>query len=173
MPSSVGHALAGLAVSRLFGEQNNWLYVLLATSADLDIAAAALRHRPVDYGRRRSHSIGGALAVGAASGGAAWLAGGAFVSSAAKGATAYATHLALDYFGKEADEGLPLFWPFSSRTFAAERPIFRTIYSSRDHFIRGLLTRRNLRRILREIAIVAPAVVMTDLVRRSGRLLIR
>lgn len=171
MPSSVGHALAGLAVSRLLGGRShrNWPHVLLSTAADLDIAAAVLRRKQVDYSYRRSHSIGAAIAAGAAIGGAAWLLGSRFVPHAAIGVSAYASHLLLDYYGKGAGSGLPLLWPVSERRFATDRPVFRTINTSRDHFISGLLTKQNLQRVGREIAIIAPAVIASGLLRRRDR----
>lgn len=171
MPSSVGHVLAGLAVSRLIGGRlrEHWPHVLLATAADLDIAAALLRRTQVDYGYRRSHSVGAALAAGAVMGGAAWLIGGRFVPHALMGASAYASHLLLDYFGKVSGSGLPLLWPVSHRRFSSDRPLFRTINSRTDHFISGLLTKRNLQRVGREVVIMTPAVIVSGLLRRSDR----
>lgn len=158
MPSSVGHILAGVAVSRLLGgcRRERLECVLLATAADLDIAAARLRGRRVDYSYRRSHSVGAALAAGAALGGHRWLRGGRFVPHALRGTAAYGSHLLLDYFGKDADSGLPLLWPFSPRRFFADHQVFGTIVGSRDRFLRGLLTIRNLKRVGREVAMLAP-----------------
>lgn len=168
MPSSVGHALAGYAVALLSGRdlRSGWPYVLAATAPDLDVLASALRDRPIDYRRRRSHSIGAALAAGLAVGGASWARGHGFFHGAMTGAGAYASHLALDYLGKEAQDGLPYLWPFSERRFAGSRPLFRTIYSRRGRFFTGLLTKRNLRRIGREVLILAPAVAVAGAVGR-------
>jgi hypothetical protein len=157
--------LAGVAVSRVFGgrPREHCAHALLATAADLDIAAARLRGRRIDYAYRRSHSIGAALAAGAAIGGARWLRGGLFVPLALRGSAAYASHLLLDYFGKEADSGLPLLWPLSKRRFVTDHQLFETIVSSREHFVRGLLTLRNLKRVGREVAMIAPVVIASGL----------
>lgn len=161
MPSTFGHMLAGAAVSSLFGGDLRAYCAdaLLATAADLDIAAALLRGRRVDYACRRSHSLGAALAAGTALGGTCWLRGGPFVPSVFRGTAAYASHLLLDYFGKEAGSGLPLLWPLSKRRFVTDHQLFATIVSSRDHFVRGLLTFRNVKRVGREVAIIAPVVI--------------
>lgn len=174
MPSSIGHALAGYASAQMLGGGlgSNWPYVLAATTPDLDIVVSVLRDRPVDYRTRRSHSAGAALAAGMLLGGSAWMAGGRFVPNAAKGALAYGSHLALDYFGKEAEDGLPLLWPFSHKRLSARRPVFKTMYSRRGRFVSGLMTKRNLRKIGREIAILAPGVIAAAMIGRltdSGR----
>ncbi len=170
MPSSVGHILGGLAVSRAAGStlRKDWPYVLLAASPDLDIALTALRRRRIDYSNRRSHSIGAALAVGTAVGILARLGGDSFLRAASKSGAAYASHLVLDYFGKESADGLPLLWPLSDRRLAARRPIFRTIYSKRDRFFAGLLSRRNLRKVVRETAIVVPFILVAGLFGRTA-----
>lgn len=166
MPSSIGHALAGYAAVRLAGGRlrANWPHVLAATAPDLDILFDVLREKQTDYHNRHSHSAGAALAAGFVLGGCAWLAGRPFGANALKGMTAYASHLALDYFGKEAEDGLPLLWPFSHRRLAASRPVFRTIYSRRGGFFSGLLTRHNLQKIGREIVILSPVVAASTLI---------
>lgn len=172
MPSSIGHALAGLAVSRLLGgsTSTSWPYAVLATTPDLDIAVGVLRGRRIDYSYRRSHSIGAAVAAGAVAGGAAWLLGGRFLTHCLRGISVYSSHLMLDYFGKGEGSGLPLLWPVSRRRFTTRRPVFGTINSRMDRFVRGLLTRRNLKRVGREVAIIGPAVIVSGFVRgRSSR----
>lgn len=166
MPSSIGHALAGYAVTRLFGHRmrTGWVYVLAATAPDLDIIVSVLGDRPIDYAHRRSHSTGAALAAGAVLGGWSWMRGRRFLPHALYGTAAYASHLVLDYFGKEAQDGLPLLWPFSERRLSAKRPLFKTIYSRREQFFSGLATKRNLHRIAREVAILAPAVLAAAIV---------
>lgn len=169
MPSSVGHALAGYAASQLFGGrlQDDWIVIGAATAPDLDIVLGILRRRPPDYSRRRSHSIGAALAAGVALGGWSSLSGRRFVPAALKGATAYGSHLILDYFGKEAEDGLPLLWPFSEKRISARRPLFRTIYSRRGRFFSGLLTARNLRKVGREVIILTPAILLALGIRQT------
>lgn len=168
MPSSVGHILGGLVVSRFSGKtlRQDWPYVLLAAAPDLDIALTVVRKRPLDYRNRRSHSVGAALAVGTAVGILARLSGGRFLPAASRASASYASHLVLDYFGKEAADGLPFLWPISNRRLAASRPVFRTIYSKRDRFIAGLINRRNLAKAVRETAIIVPFVVAADIVSR-------
>jgi len=174
MPSSIGHILAGLAVSRFriarsSGESpgEDWPYALLAATPDLDVIADIVRRRPVHYHNRRSHSLGAALAAGVATGLMSLAFGGRFLPKMLKGAASYSSHLLLDYFGKEAEDGLPLLWPMSDHHFAAGRPIFRTIYTKKGRFFTGLMTRRNMRKVAREIAIIAPLVFIADLLTRS------
>ncbi len=178
MPSSFGHAAAGYALMRGAGGRlrRDWMALVAATAPDLDILAGLLTKGPIDYSNRRSHSIGAALAAGLVTGGWARLAGRQFVPGALLGTAAYASHLVLDYLGKEADDGLPLLWPFSERRISSDHRVFRTIYSRRNRFFRGLITHRNLRRVGRELAILAP-VVLAGVVggwiiesRTSGRL---
>lgn len=161
MPSSIGHALAGYAATRLLGGRlrSDWIHVLAATAPDLDIVASVLRDRAINYRNRRSHSAGAALTAGVLIGGVSRLAGRRFLPAMIKGTAAYTSHLVLDYYGKEAEDGLPLLWPFSGRRVASRRPVFKTIYSRRGRFFSGLVTRRNLRRIGREVAILAPAAL--------------
>ncbi len=171
MPSSVGHILAGLAISRLTGRslQRDWPIVAVAAAPDLDVVVDALRDRPTDYRNRPSHTAGAALFAAASIGTISKLSGGPFFSTAARAGASYASHLVLDYFGKESQDGLPLLRPFSTRRFAARRPVFRTIYSRHGRFFTGLLTRRNLRKIARETAILAPYVVAADVIGRLRR----
>lgn len=148
--------------------KNDWMLLVPATAPDLDILVGVLRERPVDYSNRRSHSLGAAVAAGLIMGGWARLLGRRFLPGAVMGTAAYASHLALDYMGKEAEDGIPLLWPLSHRRISTDRPIFRTIHSRRDNFFRGLITRRNLRRVGRELAILSPVVLVGVL---TGRLL--
>ncbi len=141
----------------------NWPHVVAAIAPDVDVLVGIVRGMPVDYRNRRSHSAGAALAAGAVLGGLSWIVGRRFMPGGIKGSAAYASHIALDYFGKEAEDGLPLFWPFSGKLFAASHPVFRTIYSRRGHFVIGLLTSRNVRKIGREIAIILPAVLLAEI----------
>lgn len=174
MPSSIGHVLAGLAVSRLRISRNpaaspngDWPYALLAATPDLDVIADVVRRRPIDYHNRRSHSLGAAVAAGLATGLISRAFGRRFLPTMARVAAIYSSHLLLDYFGKEAEDGLPLLWPFTGRHFAAKRPLFRTIYTKKGRFFRGLVTRRNLAKVAREVAIIAPLVAVAGLLTRS------
>lgn len=144
------------------------MHVLAATAPDLDIVVSVLGDRPINHTNRRSHSAGAALTAGAVLGGWAWMRGRRFLPNALKGTTAYASHLVLDYFGKEARDGLPLFWPFSERQLSAKRPLFKTIYSRRGQFFSGLVTKRNLHQVGREVAILAPAVLAAAIVRPAS-----
>lgn len=170
MPSSVGHILAGLAVTRLAGGtlRDDWPYVLMSAAPDMDVVVSVVRKKPLDYRNRRSHSAGAALAAGTVTGILARLGGGRFLPAAAHGFACYASHLVLDYFGKETADGLPLLWPFSHRRLSARQPVFRTIYSYRDRFFAGLLSRRNAAKVFRETAIVAPFVVAADFIARAA-----
>jgi len=174
MPSSIGHVLAGLAVSRLRIARHSskspgedWPYALLAATPDLDVIADIVRRRPIDYHNRRSHSLGAALAAGVATGLMSRAFGGRFLPTMMNGAASYSSHLLLDYFGKEAEDGLPLLWPMSGHHFAARRPLFRTIYTKKGRFFTGLMTRRNLQKVAREIAIIVPLVFLADLLSRG------
>lgn len=166
MPSSIGHALAGWAVTRALGGRaaHDWPHVVAAVAPDFDILLGVARGATVDYKDRRTHSAGAALAAGAVLGGLSWLARGRFMPGGIRGSAAYASHIALDFFGKDAEEGLPLLWPFSRKLYATSHPVFRTIYSRRGHFISGLLTTRNVRKVGREIAIILPAVLLAEII---------
>jgi len=176
MPSSIGHMLAGFAISDLRTDRREgrlarerWPYVLLAAAPDLDVVADILLGKPIDYQRRRSHSLGAALAAGVCSGLLSRVSGGRFLTTTIRGAATYSSHLLLDYFGKDAEDGLPLFWPLSERRFAAHRPLFQTIYTRRGHFLTGLMTRRNLKKVGREIAIIAPLLLAVNMLNRGRR----
>lgn len=163
MPSSVGHILAGFAVTRVGvvdrsdgSIHRTWPFALLAATPDLDVLIDVFRRRRIDYTHRRSHSLGAALAAGAATGLVARALGGRFLAPMIRGTASYTSHLLLDYFGKDAADGLPLLWPVSEHHFAADRPLFRTIYTTKGHFLTGLMTRRNVKKIGREIGIIAP-----------------
>src|SRR5690606_27384404 len=161
MPSSFGHAAAGYALMRGAGGRlrRDWMALVAATAPDLDILAGLLTKGPIDYSNRRSHSIGAALAAGLVTGGWARLAGRQFVPGALLGTAAYASHLVLDYLGKEADDGLPLLWPFSASRMSSAHRAFGTADTRRNRFFRGLISHRNLRRVGRELAILSPVVL--------------
>lgn len=143
--------------------------MIAAIAPDFDILIAVVRGGDVDYKNRRSHSAGATVAAGLLCGGLSRLVNGRFLRGALRGSAAYASHIVLDYFGKEAEDGLPLLWPLSDQLYAAPHPVFGTIYSRRGHFIRGLLTKRNLYRIRREVAIIFPAVLAAEVISAIAR----
>ena len=170
MPSPIGHALAGLATA--------WISTGAAarrtdplpptTRLQLTIACVAAAVAPdIDLlfhaHRSYSHSVGAAAIAGVI----AWLAahargpGGAGRHAVTIGITvgfAYATHILLDWLGRDTATplGVMALWPFSSRFYLSGADLFTGIsrrYWRPNEFIYG-----NLRSVARELVVLAPAV---------------
>ena len=166
MPSPLGHTLAGLAVAELFQYREGRVRrqaMLMANAADLDMLPGVLtrRHPGAAHGRV-SHSFGAALVAGVLAGGLAKARGRRFGPRFLQATAAYGSHVALDYFGKEPEDGLPVWWPVSERRHASTRRWFKTILShSKKHgFWKGLLNRSNVEALAREGAVTVPAFLL-------------
>lgn len=148
--------------------------MLLANAPDIDMLPGLLdRSRPPNAAHgKASHSLGAAIVTACVVGGYDRVRGCSFWRRCTRAATAYASHLFLDYLGKESKDGMPLLWPLSDRRIASRHAWFRTIVSrGRERgFWLGLLTRRNLRAVVREVSVLLPALW---LVRRLKRRAVR
>jgi hypothetical protein len=174
MPTPCGHALAGLAVawsvdavrrSAGAGRAGTRLAagcVVLAVAPDLDLL--------VTVHRASWHSLTAAVAVG----GLAALAL-RFRGHPAAGATAlacalaWASHVALDWLGRDSSppQGVMALWPFSQAYFESGVGLFAEVsrrHWNPDEFIWG-----NLRSVLREVAILLPIVAGAWYWRHKGQ----
>ena len=161
MPTPLGHAIGGLAaafltnaVIRRPGFSTGVLFACsaVAVAPDFDILLGS--HRTY------SHSI---AAVGAAAL-AAWLVmrqrrRPAF-AAAASIAAAYASHLLLDWLGKDTSRppGLMIFWPFSSEFYMSGLNLFGEVsrrYWLLDEFILG-----NIRAVAWEMVVLVPVLLV-------------
>lgn len=192
MPSPVGHAIAGLTTAwiadRVFrkvrpkkvrlkpdtteDEIGRWwplACVVAAAAPDLDLLVSS--HRTY------SHSLGAAILVGLC----AWLVLG--IRSKVQGqrsnpqsttvaitiATAYVTHIVLDWLGKDTSvpPGMMVLWPISSKFYLSGFDLFPEIsrrYWRPSEFIAG-----NLRSLAWEMAILGPFAVLAWWIRiRTG-----
>lgn len=175
MPSPVGHSLAGLIVAELFkphSDHTAWQNILLANAPDIDMLPGLLdRSRPPDAAHgKASHSLGAAVVAAGVVGGYDRVCGRSFRRRFTRAATAYASHLFLDYLGKESKDGMPLLWPLSDRRIASRHAWFRTIVSEGQEqgFWRGLLTRKNLRAVVREVSVLLPALWLGRCLKRRA-----
>ncbi len=178
MPSSVGHALAGLATA--------WTADLVPRSRTAPAPSSASLYRRAGGGlavasvvlaaipdidlvwhvhRTFTHSVTAALIVGAV---AAVVARGRTLPIrrvAVVCACAYATHLLLDWMAADTlpPYGIELLWPFSNRFFISGWDVF--LQTERRHFFSVATIETNLRTIAVEVAILLPIVVAVWLVR--------
>jgi membrane-bound metal-dependent hydrolase YbcI (DUF457 family) len=179
MPTPVGHAIGGLAAAWLTESatgklsSRSWSRMLLAAacaaaavSPDLDLL--------VGHHRTYTHSIGAVAAAGAV----AWLfarrrrelSSGAHPPSRGESlrpgivavavAAAYASHLLLDWLGKDSSNppGLTALWPFSSRFYISGANVFGEVsrrYWKPEEFIVG-----NFLAVGRELLILVPIAAL-------------
>lgn len=163
MPTPVGHALGGLAAA-WFAEspagKRSW-----PATVPLALTCAAVAMSPdVDllFGSHRTytHSIAAATAAGII----AWLVARRrtprAVAVALTIAAAYASHLLLDWLGKDSSDppGLMVLWPFSSRFYISGVDLFGEVsrrYWKPEEFIIG-----NFQAVGRELLILIPVAAV-------------
>ena len=162
MPSPIGHSLAGLTVAELFQRKDRLPAVFWANAPDVDMLVGLKKKNPVAWHGHQTHSLGAALAAGLTASVLARLTGGKLGASFLEGTTAYASHLLLDYLGKQAGDGMPLLWPLSNRRWASEQAWFSTITSrSRERgFLLGLLSEHNLKAVAWEVGSLLPIYLL-------------
>ncbi len=180
MPSSVGHALAGVAAAwsvdlvpgqrrwrtappaaSWFRRAGGWLTVfcaILAASPDLDLLFGV--HRTA------SHSIGAVLIVTiVAAAVTARVTTRPVLRVAAMCGLAYATHLLLDWL--EVDRlvpfGIQALWPFSDGWYLSGWNLFPPVW--RGGFLTWAVVRNNARTILEECIRLLPLLIALWLVR--------
>lgn len=157
MPTPIGHGLAGLAVAGVARRSQSLSPLQVATLAFLAAAPDLdLLLRLVDganHHRGPSHSIGAALIAALAVWalrrlGLAWLPG-----SAAAG-FAWASHVALDYFGLDTSPpvGEMALWPLSSTFVASPVSVFYDVPRS----FTAEAIRHNLMAVAIELMILGP-----------------
>lgn len=174
MPSPLGHTLAGLAVDALFNppdRRHRVQAVFFANAPDMDLLPGLLGISRNEKHGHGTHSLGAAVAAGvlvATYDGCCR--GRRFGPGFAQVAAAYASHLLLDYLGKEAaiGDGMMLYWPVSRRRIASEHAWFRTIESKSKErgFVLGLFNRHNAGALLREAAVLGPVLWLAERLRR-------
>ena len=179
MPSSIAHALAGVATAwtadlvpgsrtgrsaprpaSWYARAGNGLTAacaLLAVIPDLDLVLRV--HRTF------THSVCAVILVGLGAAAFALNTNRPIARLALMCSGAYATHLLLDWLAADAlsPYGIQLLWPFSDRWFISDWHVFRT--TERRHFLTAVVFGENLRTVAQEIAILGPLLVGLWLVR--------
>jgi inner membrane protein len=164
MPSPIGHGLAGVSVAWLAtpraGRSLAIACALLAASPDIDVL----------FGSHRgpTHSLAAVVLVSAA---AAMFATARKLPAARVAAAcglAYASHLVLDWLGKDSATpyGIMALWPFSSQYFSSEADLFLEIsrrYWNPDEFIFG-----NVRSLVQELVVLLPLTAIVWWIRRRN-----
>jgi membrane-bound metal-dependent hydrolase YbcI (DUF457 family) len=179
MPSSVGHALGGLAAAwttdlapghrqwRTAPAQASWYR---RAGNGLTLACAALAAAPdldllVHAHRSYTHSVGAVAVTGLIAGVVAARYRRPVARVALTCAAAYATHIALDWMSADTlpPYGLQAWWPFSSGWFISGWDLFRQ--TERHNFFSAASFKTNVRAVLQEVAILAPPLVLLWFVR--------
>jgi membrane-bound metal-dependent hydrolase YbcI (DUF457 family) len=179
MPSSVGHALAGVAAAwtadlvpgnrawRTAPPQASWyrragdgltlVCVALAVAPDLDLLLRS--HRSY------THSIGAVVLSGLVAAIVAARCRRPVARIALMCAAAYATHLVLDWMSVDLlpPYGLRALWPFSDAWLISGWDLFRQ--TERHDFFSAASIRTNVLAVMQEIAILAPLVAVLWIVR--------
>lgn len=179
MPSSVGHAIAGVAAAwtadllpgrrawraapptaswwRRAGDGLTLACLALATIPDADL----LFHIHRSY----SHSAGAVILAGVVAAAIAARRHRPVARVALMCAAAYATHLLLDWLSADTlpPYGIQAFWPFSSVWVISGWDLFRQ--TERGHFVSAAAIWANLKAIAQELAILAPIAAIVWLVR--------
>jgi len=179
MPSTVGHALAGVAAAwavdavpgrrawRAAPPHASWfrkagggltlLCAAIAAAPDLDL----LFHLHRTY----SHSIGAVLLAALLAAAIAASRHRPAIRIAAMCALAYATHLFLDWLSVDRlpPYGLQALWPFTSRWFISGWDLFRQ--TERRRFLSRESIEVNMLAIAQETAILLPIAIVAWLVR--------
>jgi membrane-bound metal-dependent hydrolase YbcI (DUF457 family) len=160
MPTPVGHALAGLAVAGLFNRSPRLqpahlgVLVLCATAPDLDLLLRFIDG--VNHHRAASHSFAMAALVGLAC--ALCRRFDLGLPSGPAAAAAWATHVVLDYLGRDNSPpiGLMALWPLSADFFASPVPLFYDIPRNWS----AAAIRDNTIAVLFELAVLAPLALL-------------
>jgi membrane-bound metal-dependent hydrolase YbcI (DUF457 family) len=167
MPSSVGHGLMGLSLT--------WFLAFLrgarvpplsrAQQRTLALVCAALAVVPdIDVlfavHRGPTHSLGAVLLVSLTAAGVAWWRRLPVALVAASCGLAYASHLGLDWLGKDSrtPRGIMLFWPWSAAYYTSGADLFLEI--SRRYWLPEEVIWGNLRSIAWELILLTPIAVI-------------
>ena len=134
MSTPLGHFLLGAAIGAAIRPERSWARAALiggvcGVAADLDFLPGLVLGDPARFHNAFTHSFACAAAAGVLL---------ALACSADRrrwlllGATAFASHLLLDYltFDDSPPFGIPLFWPWSSGRFTSPQPVFDNVVRS-------------------------------------------
>jgi inner membrane protein len=170
MPSTIGHALAGVTVvwaadalvpdpklSQARGGVLTMAVAAIAAAPDLDLIFGV--HRTV------THSIGATIAVALAAAVVAAAVRAPVLRVAIVCAAAHGSHIVLDWLSVDRfpPYGLQALWPFSEQWFISGKDWFRQTDHTHAFTRQGLRT--NLLAVSQEIAILAPIACGAWLVR--------
>lgn len=180
MPSPFGHSIAGLAVAwaadlvpgdrawravpasaswyRRAGNGLSVACALLAMMPDLDLAF--MRHRTY------THSVAAVAIVGVLCAAVGYLVAPRHAMRIGiTCATAYASHLLLDWLGVDLypPPGLQAFWPFDSGWYISGLDLFRQ--TRRNHLLTWPVFSQNLLAMAQELAILGPIALALWLIR--------
>jgi membrane-bound metal-dependent hydrolase YbcI (DUF457 family) len=179
MPSPIGHALGGIATAwaaDLVPGDRAWriappaasLYVRAGNG--LTLACAALAMAPdldllMPGHRTLTHSVGATLGVALLAAAMAVSTGRPVLRLTLMCASAYASHLLLDWVGADHSPpyGLRALWPFTDAYYISGLDIFRD--TARRHITTPSVMAQNLLAVAQEIAILAPIALALWLVR--------
>ena len=149
------------------------LIVVIANLPDLDFLPGFLTGNPNQFHHHfLSHSLGGAILASALLAGCfSFFQKRSFLPLFAIFASVYFSHVLLDYFSTDTSQpyGVPMFWPFSQDYFISPVPLFLSIEKSGSGlaFISGLFVKHNLYAIAIEFLVLVPALIVTEILRRS------
>lgn len=179
MPSSIGHALGGVAAAWLVdlvpgrrawrtaqplapwldraGGRLTVVCAVLAATPDVDLLFHT--HRTV------THSVSATVVVGLCGAAVASTCRRPALRVAAMCVAAYGSHLLLDWMGTDHffPYGIQLLWPFSQGWLISGWDVFAQ--TERRQFFTRLALRHNLESVLQEIAILGPVLLALWLVR--------
>jgi len=170
MPSTIGHALAGVTVV--------WAADALAPnpklsqerSSALTVAAAAIASAPdldllFDVHRTVTHSIGATITVAIAAAIVATLVRAPVLRIAVVCAAAHASHIFIDWLSVDRfpPYGLQALWPFSHEWYISGKDWFRQ--TDHTHALTRQGMRTNVLAVAQEVAILGPIAYGVWLVR--------
>ena len=161
MPTPIGHALAGIAVSGVarrfetLTPRQAGVLVFCAAAPDLDLLLRLVDG--VNHHRGPSHSFAAAILVGLAISALGRVWKGSSPSGRAA-AAAWASHVVLDYLGVDTSPpvGEMALWPFSDAFFASPVSLFYDVPRS----FSPEAIRHNLLAVLIEVLVLVPVALL-------------
>lgn len=180
VPSPIGHALAGYALTQSTKARSInrfWTSVVavtvLANLPDVDFVLGLLVGDSDRYHRQFTHSLTAAFVVATSIGLVFRLWNRPFLRTWIFAFLVYSSHLFLDSFGHlTGDSGVQLFWPLTQAYYVIPQPVFLPIHHGGEglRFVIGLFSIPNLVAVLWEILVLLPFVLLARAhSRRQGR----
>jgi inner membrane protein len=182
MATPFGHILAGYVVftaSTSNKRQDRWtllgLCLAMAIAPDFDFLPGILVGKPALYHQGISHSIGIAAAASLILSLLYSLKRNTLLTDCGWFLVAYLSHLVIDLWGVDARPpyGIPVFWPFSSRTYIAPWPIFpgvrhaHTTAVTSSEWLITIFQPANLVAISIEAMVLLPVIVLVHSLRNG------